>query len=159
MAKPGPRPRPTHLNVIAGTYDQNPQRRPENEPEAPQGWPQIPDGIDEVAKCKFWDTCRQLDELGILSPVYADAIEAYATTYSDYRRASEMVAKIGIAIVGKDQHGNAVVKRNPFMTAKRQCLDAMLKYEAEFGLTPSSKSRISTDATSKDDQERKFSGA
>lgn len=153
------KPKPTHLKIIEGAYDKNPQRFNGDEPPAPPGWPKMPDYLDEFGRQKWQETCERLESLGMLSDVYADAIECYAAAYSGYRKCQEIVARTGPALISKDADGNVEVKRNAYSVELHKYREAMLKYESEFGFTPSSKSRLKAGEAATDEMELRHFGA
>lgn len=153
------KPKPTHLKILEGAYEKNPQRFNGDEPPAPPGWPPMPPYLDELAREKWRETCERLESLGMISPVYGDAIECYSVAYSNYRKCQEAVARIGPVLLGKDADGKPEVKRNPYSVELHKYREAMLKYESEFGFTPSSKSRLKADDRSREADEIKFFGA
>ena len=154
----GRKPKPSKVQEREGAYAKNPKRRKEGEPEAPDGWPDEPTHLDEPT-LDFWrETCYRLDELGILSHVYATAIECYAQTYTNYRKCQERVSQLGPVLLSKNSDGQAEVKRNPYSVELHKYRDALLKYEAEFGLTPSSKSRLGVARSETSELEAKLYG-
>jgi len=138
----GRKPKPTNLKILEGSFIKNPQRRNTSEPEAPDKLPRCPSHLDAAGKKKWRETLAILKEMNIASTAYADLLELYADTYSRWRDAREKVLKVGIATVTKDTDGNVTIRRNPFETAMHKYRDALVKIEAELGLTPSAKSRL-----------------
>ena len=86
--------------------------------------------------------CRWMADMGVLSDTYRRAMEGYCESYSNYRRTLETVERIGVAIVSKDKDGTTRVTRNPFSMELHKFKDECFRYLTEFGLTPSSKTRI-----------------
>lgn len=128
-------PRPTKLKQLMG--EKNKDRINTNEPEAPEGRPKMPSGLDTAGRVAWLALCDALEVLGILSTVDALALELYAETYSGYRHAHDMVKKHGMVIANDGKP-----KRNPYMTEVHQHKAELIKFNAEFGLTPASRSRI-----------------
>ena len=150
--KRGPKPRPTAINIAAGTYDKNPNRRRDAEPDPPKGYPECPGTLDEVAQIEWWYICGLLDEMGILSLADKSALELYCHTYSEWRKACESVAKYGAVLVNRS--GDKVdAKRNPFDVVRERNAQMCAKLLAEFGLTPSSRARVEVRQKPKDDFE------
>ena len=131
----GRKPKPTKLKIMSGEPNKN--RINDQEPEAPPGRPVMPDGLDDVGR-KAWDAlCDSLDALGILSIVDHHALELYCHAYSGYRDAYDKSKQFGqiLVIDGKP-------RRNPAMTEVHQHRAEIMRMQAEFGLTPSARSRL-----------------
>jgi len=137
----GRKPKPTQIKILEGSFVKNPQRQNTREPDAPDRLPRCPSHLNDVGKKKWRETLALLKEMGIASAAYADLLELYADTYSSWRDAREKVLKLGIATITKVD-GSFVIQRNPFETAMHKYRDALMKIEAELGLTPSAKSRL-----------------
>ena len=137
-------PRPTKLKILAG--EPNKDRINENEPEAPPGRPPMPERFNDSKGGKVaWENLLDaLEALGILSPVYAHALEVYTDTYIQYRSAVDAVNKYGAVLPNGDSF-----KRNPYVTEMHMNKASLIKLQAEFGLTPSSLSRISVPGAEK----------
>ena len=138
----GRKPKPTEIKRREGAYVHDPQREPVNEPEAPPGWPPVPTHLSPEA-LTFWnEACRRMEELNTLSPVYGPTLEAYAHTYARWREAERLLSA-GILIPVEAKEGRPGFIVNPVANQAHKFRDALLRYESELGLTPSSKSRVS----------------
>ena len=128
-------PKPTKLKILAG--ETNADRINRNEPEAPSGRPPAPDTLDKVGRRAWRALCEALEALGILSTVDAQALQIYCECYSGYREALEKVREFGMVlnIDGKP-------RRNPYMAEVHQHRAEIMRMQSEFGLTPSSRSRL-----------------
>lgn len=133
----GRKPKPTILKVLDG----NPGKRPLNdrEPVPNQGQPECPDWLDEEAKAEWERVVPELEQMGLLSPADRAALAAYCTAWSRWKQAEEMVRKFG-TIVKSPEKGFPM--KSPYLTVADQALETMRKLMVEFGLTPSSRSRI-----------------
>ena len=139
----GRRPVPTAVKLARGTdRDHHNQRSNKAEPDSPAGRPRCPSHLDSIAKAEWRHICKIMEGMGTLSPAYQRSLELYVTAYSNYRRALEQVEKHGQAIVGVDKNGQTVVGRNPFSAEAHRWRDACMRLLTEFGLTPSSKTRV-----------------
>ena len=133
----GRKPRPTVLRKLEG----NPGHRPLNdrEPVPPAGVPECPEYLDEEARAEWFRTCAALRQMGLLSAADRTALAAYCTVYSRWVAAEAQVRKFG-AIVKSPQKGFPM--KSPYLSIADQAMEAMRKFMIEFGLTPSSRSRI-----------------
>ena len=133
----GRKPKPTCIRVLEG----NPGKRAINdrEPTPPPGVPDCPDYLDDEAKAEWFRTAKVLSDMGLLSLADRTALAAYCVVYSRWLKAEEQVKKFG-SIVKSPEKGFPM--KSPYLSVADQALDAMHKFMVEFGLTPSSRSRI-----------------
>lgn len=133
----GRKPIPTTLKVLSG----NPGRRPLNdrEPTPMPGGPECPEWLDDEAKIEWQRICAELQGMGILSTADRAALAMYCTAWSRWKMAEEQVRKFG-PIVKSPEKGFPM--KSPYLTIADQAMETMRKLMVEFGLTPSSRSRI-----------------
>ncbi len=133
----GRKPKPTALKLLEG----NPGKRPVNdrEPVAPDGVPECPDYLDDVARSEWFHTSSVLKDMGLLSRADRAALAAYCVAYSRWVAAEAQVKKYG-TIVKSPAKGFPM--KSPYLTVADQAMESMRKFMVEFGLTPSSRSRI-----------------
>lgn len=132
----GRKPKPTILKIREG----NPGCRPLNdrEPIPPAGAPEPPEWLDELAM-KEWDRITPvLADMELLTPADHAALEAYCTVYSRWARCEQQVQQTGTII--KALNGRPM--KNPYLLVANEAFEMMRKLIIEFGLTPSSRSRI-----------------
>ncbi len=127
----GPPKTPTHLRLVRG----NPSKRPINkdEPQPPAGVPPTPKHFDKQAKYWFKRMAEELDAVGVVSQLDARALELLVEAYTEYRHHCDTLEIEDVLIKA---HPAAIMKADAW---KR--LRAML---AEFGMTPASRSKVST---------------
>lgn len=133
----GRKPTPTHLKLLAG----NPGKRPLNgrEPVPPVVIPECPEWLDAVAKEEWNRMSVILAEMGLLTAADRSALAAYCVAYARWVQAEQLVQKFG-PIVKSPEKGFPM--KSPYLTVADQALESMRKLMVEFGLTPSSRSRI-----------------
>ena len=102
----------------------------------------MPDGLDKVGRKAWRALCQSLELLGILSIVDVHSLEIYCHCYSGYREALSKVNEFGQVLM---QNGNP--KRNPYSTEVHMHRAELLKLQAEFGLTPATRSRLTVPGT------------
>jgi len=146
----GRKPVPTAIKEMRGTFEKNPQRRNQNEPVAPEGAPECPDHLSEPAKMEWYFMTNVLDEMGLLSRADRAALEIYCQTFGEWRHACDMVARHGAVIQMKTKAG-ILPKRNPFDLIRERTATTCAKLLTEFGLTPSSRSRVAVEKKATDD--------
>jgi len=133
----GRKPTPTMLKVLSG----NPGKRPlnEREPVTPQGLPEMPAWLDDEAKAEWGRITVDLAEMGLLSKADRPALAAYCTAWSRWVDAEAQVKKYGAVVKSPDK---GFPMKSPYLSIAEQALETMRKLMVEFGLTPSSRSRI-----------------
>ena len=133
----GRKPKPTELKKLAG----NPGRRPLNENEPSPGPADItmPRGkLPKEAQAMWKKLAPKLVDLGVLTEVDLPAFEMMCVHYALARDAFEIVNKLGLFIKDRDENP----RKNPAMQLFRDNSAAFKAYMVEFGMTPSSRSRI-----------------
>lgn len=142
----GRKPKPTHLKLLAG----NPGKRPLNESE-PQ--PEIVDETTQPPKWlsgegrAVWDAeFPKLARNNMITDVDVNAFAKYCQAMGRYLVAESMVAKQGEVLLAP---GSNFPIQNPYLAVSNKAQEQMHKAETEFGMTPSSRSRVSTGTPSK----------
>ena len=133
---PGRKPKPTAIKKLAG----NPGKRPLNELEPKPGPTdaKMPRGVLPKYGQKLWkDLAPRMIKLGVLTDVDLPAFEMMCIHYALARQALDEVHDNGLTI---EEEGKT--KKNPAMQAFRENSQAYKALLVEFGLTPSSRSRI-----------------
>jgi len=153
-AKSGRPRKPTALKVLHGDFDKDPQRRPKAEPKVDTGRPKTPAHLDRLSKNEWKRICSELEQLKVLTPVERGALEQYCVAYSEWRQAVDTVRK-----EGRYYQTEKGVTEHPAAKAMRALSTICHRYLCEFGLTPSSRSRLHvTEETENDSLEAKFLG-
>jgi P27 family predicted phage terminase small subunit len=132
----GRKPQPTGLKILKGTRD---DRVNHDEPAPPPGMPEPPDHLDKLGRQEWARICELLASMGIGSKADAPALMLYCTSYSKWLRARGDIAKHGLTVLSK--HG---LRANPAVNIELTTARLMKDLLVEFGLTPSSRSRIKT---------------
>ncbi len=143
MAKPGTKPTPTALKQLRG----NPGGRPLNkrEPKTTKRKAQKPRGLNKFNPlvARRWDQLAPiLDEMGILTA--ADLV-AFKFMLQHVQLAEEAAAELRQAdgthqLIRTDEQG--IDRKHPLLQVHRDQSQMALRYLTEFGLTPSSRSRL-----------------
>jgi P27 family predicted phage terminase small subunit len=142
--KPGTKPKPTHLRLVTG----NPGRRPLNRSEAKLklALPMPPPELSDDAKVEWGRVSHQLYAAGILTNLDRAALAAYCQAHGRWMQAERALAKMAESdkvfggFLVKTSNGKAI--RNPLVGIANKAMSDMIRYAAEFGMTPSARSRI-----------------
>jgi len=130
-------PVPTALKKLRG----NPGRRPlpKNEPEPEIVAPSCPKHLVGEARKEWRRMSKQLVELGLLSKIDRAALAGYCTVWGRHVEAEVELRKAGL-IVKEPTSGYPI--QNPYLAIANTALKQMRAFSVEFGLTPSSRSRV-----------------
>ncbi len=145
MSPPGRRPKPAHLKLIEGNPGKRPIRAGVVIPPTPVV-PAPPPHIDDIAKAEWDRIAPGLHALRLLDRVDTASLAAYCTAFSRWVTAENALAEMAKldkttgALMIRTSNGNAV--QNPLVGVANRAMRDMIKYAAEFGMTPSARTRI-----------------
>lgn len=142
----GRKPKPTALKLLAG----NPGKRALNraEPRPKVVMPRPPEHLSDEEKAKWKVVVRELHPLGLVTRIDVDALAMYCVIFVRWMKAEKMVREKGEII--KTAAGNII--QNPYLSIANRALEQLNKLGAEFGMTPSSRSRVKADLTDPDQE-------
>lgn len=132
----GRKPKPTKLKMLEG----NPGKRPlnENEPVFALASGRAPRGLSAGA-LRFWrEVAGELVAAGLLTVADMPAAVMMAEHFSVARQAATKLAADGLVEI--DEHGAA--RKHPLLQVMRDASAAFRQYAVEFGMTPSSRTRV-----------------
>ncbi len=136
MARPGPAPTPTAILKMRGTARADRRR---GEPQPHRGRPRCPAWLDRRAKDLWKRLVPQLQQMGVLARIDGQALARYCQTYSQYIDMVRAVRKDGY----KRGIKNGYEQQTPEVGIATKLQAILLKLEAEFGMTPSARARLS----------------
>jgi P27 family predicted phage terminase small subunit len=136
MGARGPAPKPTALRIIEG----NPGKRPlnRNEPKPTPKIPSRPEWLNAEAKREWSRIVPELDRIGLLTIVDRAAITAYCSAWSKVVQAERHM---------QEEH----TLLSPWWTIWKDAVRQVRAFCAEFGLTPSSRGRMTVPGHVEDD--------
>lgn len=142
----GRKPLATEVKRQKGSFVAKPKRENKLEPKPPKGWPEKTELVlsDPLASQKWSETCQMLDDMNVLSKADRDLLELFCMNWSQYIALLRQVQKSGIVGEMLNHRGEVVLKRSPYQAELSRITDRQAKLLTEFGLTPSSRSRIAT---------------
>jgi len=149
----GTKPKPTRLKLLAG----NPGRRPLNErepqPPLPPTLPKPPRHLSRDGRAEWLRVGGMLLRSRVLTEADLTALSAYATFYGRWMAAEHEIKRNGILVpAGKDSD---VRVQNPMLSVANKAFQQMSQLLGEFGLTPSSRTRIIASPASEDYEEQR----
>ncbi len=150
MAERGRKPKPTVLKKLEG----NPGKRELNffEPQPEKIAPKCPTWLEPEAKKEWKRSSKELETLGILTQVDMAAFAGYCQAYARWKEAEEFITKHGTIVKTPSGYWQQV----PQVSIAQSYLKIMNRFCEQFGLTPSSRSRIIADKNSQGDDPMEF---
>jgi P27 family predicted phage terminase small subunit len=155
----GRKPTPMALKVVMG----NPGKRPVNlrEPRPEPSLPTCPAHLLPTAKAEWKRLARQLHALGVISELDRSVLAAYCQAYGRWVMAERKLKETPPLL--KTPAG--YVQPSPWLAISNKNVELMHKFAAELGLSPASRSRVTTrpigpkpwECVSNDDDDEFFS--
>lgn len=149
MAKPGPRPTPTRILNLRGSWR---AKRNPKEPQPKVAKPAAPAWLSDDARKVFEEIAERLHGSGVLTVADELALARYADLSVQYRRCAEFTAKHGDVHVTYGRPGPNGEQGRPtgiqvFPQAKLKLalVSALLQLEREFGMTPAARAGLRTE--------------
>ena len=140
MASPGPRPTPTNILKNRGSWRAKVRA---GEPQPQMGKPRCPGWLNGRARAEYKRMCKLLDDMGILAHTDGNALARYCLLWHRWLEAEEVLALYGQWEEIKDAKGFVVShKTRPQVQLARDLSRQLSRLEAEFGLTPSSRTKV-----------------
>lgn len=144
MAVRGRKPTPTALKVLEG----NPGKRKLNgaEPRPTKKAPDCPEWLEPEAKKEWCRLAETMEKLGVLTELDWTSFAGYCQAYARWMEAEKFMS----------EHGNLMktpsgyVQQMPHVSISQTYLKIMNRFAEQFGLTPSSRSRIIANAENTD---------
>jgi P27 family predicted phage terminase small subunit len=137
MAKTGPKPQPAVVRELRG----NPGRRPiaGGEIHLPACIPDPPDYLSDEA-LPFWiETAAKLEVMGVMTEVDQQALALLAEHQATFWTAKAEVRRSGLVVkIG----GGDYYQQNPFLIVMNKAEKQIRDLLGEFGMTPSSRTRV-----------------
>lgn len=131
----GRKPIPTALRLVKGNAGHRKAIPPPATSPKPPGRP----AHLSVEAAKEWDDLApQLHEAGLLSTIDKAALAAYCQAYGRWVEAELALQEHGVLV--KSPNGFPMV--SPYLTVANKALDQMSRLLVEFGMSPSSRSRV-----------------
>jgi P27 family predicted phage terminase small subunit len=140
----GRKPLPTHLKLVTGNRGKRPVK-----PDSIKVEPALPDPpghLNDDAKAEWARVAPMLFAQRVLGLPDVAALGAYCQAYAIWKQATDalnvmargdMLTK---ALMIKTTNGNAI--QNPLLGIANKAASDMVRFAAEFGMTPSARARI-----------------
>ena len=133
----GRKPKPTALKVLAG----NPGKRPLNDAEPNFMGERIgnaPKHLSAEAKAEWKRVAPVLKAAGVLTPADRGALAAYCQAWARWVEAERKIETEGMVTTTPSGYE----MQSPWVGIANKALELMRAFAAEFGMTPSSRTRV-----------------
>jgi P27 family predicted phage terminase small subunit len=151
--------KPTKLKILEGNRGHRPL--PQGEPQPVNlDAPQPPEWLTPYARQEWDRVSEELYAMGVTAQIDAVALAAYAECYSRWRVAEDIIRAAAVAdpasggLVTKSGTGTVVL--HPAVGAANKARRDMLRFAAEFGLTPSARAHLEGKQHEDDPVARKY---
>lgn len=146
----GRKPKPSAIKELEG----NPGKRAINtqEPKPESVIPSCPPHLIGPARTEWKRITKELEKLKIISLIDKAALSGYCIAYADVIKATNKIKKQGEVIISE----KGGLYQNPWVSIRNSAIDRMVKIAAEFGMTPSSRSRVKVKTPTEEDKMEDF---
>ena len=137
---------PTRLRVLRG----NPRDKPLNlaEPDPSRGVPDPPDWLNNL-ELEGWTTLTEaLASMGVVTIADGPALTLLAVAWAEWREARAVLSLEEPYYQHEDDGGMVFIRKHPATAVASDAARRVASLLAEFGLTPSSRSRLEVGAAS-----------
>ena len=139
VGRQGRKPKPTALKLLTG----NPGKRAinEDEPKPKAKMPACPEQLQGEARKEWHRMGKKLHALGLVTEIDKAALTVYCQAWGRWAEAEVNLQKYGPVIFSKA----GIPIQSPYMSIANRALELMMKALVEFGMSPSSRSRVKVD--------------
>jgi len=135
----GRKPKPTHLKLLAGKPGHRALPEAEPQPDLVTEATPPPEWMSGEGKAVWAVEFPKLVRNGMITEIDLGAFAKYCQHFGRYLNAESMVAKQGEVLIAP---GSGFPIQNPYLAVSNKAAEFMHKAETEFGMTPSSRSRV-----------------
>ena len=136
--------RPRKPNALK-EIDGNPGKRPFQK-DAPaidtEELPEAPQWLSDEAVLKWYETGAILFKYGLLTTADTDSFANYCTAYALWQDAQDHLQKEGQVLTVTNDKGYTYQVRSPWGLVAKDNIAVVIKFQTQFGLTPSSRSGL-----------------
>jgi P27 family predicted phage terminase small subunit len=125
-----------------------------DEPVVAMDLPEPPDYLSDRARVEWARAGALLKDAGLMTPLDAVAFGRFCQLVARISEAEEGLAKHGLLVKSTSNNGGPMV--SPYLSIVNQCSKQLVLLCAEFGMTPSSRSRVRVDNQVPNDDFERF---
>ena len=134
-----PRPKPTALKIATGTRNNRINFKEPKFKKVSVKDSDPPENLCEMAAAEWNRVFKELKDAGVLVKLNRNVLAGYCAAYANWKKAQLLYDK-STTLIFKTPNG--AIQQIPYVSIVNNSLLCMLKYAVEFGMTPSSRSRI-----------------
>lgn len=139
---PGPAPKPTALKLLTGNAGKRaPSKR---EPKLKAEKPRTPAHLNATAKHAHKGLCELLLSMGVLTVADGKGLELLCAAYAEWRGLAKIVKTEGYTYETTNGQGERMIKARPEVAMGSDAWKRVKSMIVEYGLTPSSRTRVET---------------
>lgn len=138
--RPGSKPKPTALKLLTGNPGRRALNKREPKPSIPSSLPDPPKHLSRDARKEWRRVGEILLDSRVLTQVDLSALALYATVYGRWMQAERYIKRKGLLVPASPR--SKVKIQNPMLAVANKCAEQIVRLQTEFGLTPSSRTRI-----------------
>ena len=146
----GRKPKPTALKLLSGTAQPSRMNKDETAPEAADV--KAPEGLSLEAKKCWAIVSKQLQDAKVLSVLDVHALSMYCEVFARWKFANDKLSSEGPVIIAP----SGFPVQSPYLQISNKSFDQMKALLVEFGMTPSSRTKVSTVAPEEEDAASAF---
>lgn len=141
MGTRGPKPLPNNVHLLNGNPSKKNTRDLMNGCQVPVAVPKAPSHLLPGAKQEWTRITEHLEKLGLVTELDMAHLAAYCQSYARWCQAERELKKLGLdGLVDETPSGYKQI--SVWLQISNRALEQMSKHAAEFGLSPSARSRV-----------------
>lgn len=147
MGARGPKPLPANVHLLHGNASKLPMSRLLDGVHPEVEIPKCPQHLQAEAKREWKRVSVELDKLGLISQIDRGALAGYCTAWAEVVHCEKKIAAANTA----DPSGEAgyimdtpsgYKQMSVWLQIRNRAYDRMMKFAAEFGMSPSARTRV-----------------
>ena len=147
MAKPGPKPLPSNVHIMRGNPSKKPLANLSDEVRPEIEIPNCPKHLQAEARKEYKRISVELESLGLISKIDRAALAAYCSAWAEYVFCEEKIAELNkndpLGLPGYvTKTPSGYQQMSIWVSIRTRALYTMKTFAVEFGMTPSSRSRV-----------------
>ncbi len=141
MGSRGPKPLPNNVHQLRGNPSKKTAAQFRDGVNAPTEIPDCPRHLKGPAQKEWKRVTVELEKLGLVSKIDRAALAMYCTAWGRYVHAEEKLLELGDdGLIETTPNGFQV--QGPWLNIANKAMDQCKSFLAEFGMSPSSRSRV-----------------
>lgn len=152
----GRKPKPTETKRLSGNPGKRALPAAASQAQRSQRAPAAPAWLPAEAKAEWRRVARLLTATRVLAASDESALALYCEAYARYRAALAEITQHDGSLRLTVDTGTGSIKPHPALTIMNQAQSAMRAFLVEFGMTPSSRTRVPTPKTTEPSEFEQF---